>query len=265
VAQDDEGQQLRSVLGVLGDVVQWESRIGSAQAAPQNGSDLAADDASLHPYQVSHAAWAAISAAVSHLGVLRDSLFTQTAPARVTTRVHTHGQAALVRCALETASRAVWLLEPEDRQVRLLRRLQQEWDESREIEEVRRVMGEPAKSKADRFERLSPLAQQAGVDPAAITERAVYTTIVRAAGRYLDIDPAVTVVIWKACSSLAHGDYRGQFAYLTKEILGEASPGVAQVQVTGNVLLLNAGVYAAVGMTRTAFDLYAKRSGVPAP
>lgn len=124
---------------------------------------------------------------------------------------------------------------------------------------------EPAKSKAERFERLSPVAQQAGIDPAAIKEGTEYTTIVRAAGQHLDIDPAVTVVIWKACSSLAHGEARGQVAYLTEEILGEASPGVAQVQVTGNVSLLTAGAYAAVGMTRTAFDLYAKRSGVPAP
>jgi len=72
-------------------------------------------------------------------------------------------------------------------------------------------------------------------------------------------------VIWKACSSLAHGDYRGQFAYLTKEILSEASPGVAHVKVSGNILLLTTGVHASVGMTRIAFDLYAKRSSVPAP
>jgi len=253
------------VLGVLGDVAQWESWIGSPQAAPQDGSDLAADDVSLHPYQVSHAAWAAITAAVSHLGVLRDSLFTQPSPSEVRARVSPHGQAALVRCALETASRAVWLLEPDDRQVRLVRRLQQEWDESREIEEVRRMISGSAKSKAERFERLSPLAQQAGVDPAAIKKGAEYTTIVRAAGQHLNIDPAVTVVIWKACSSLAHGDYRGQFAYLTKEVLSEASPGVAQVQVSGNILLLTTGAHVAVGMTKTAFDLYAKRSGVPAP
>jgi hypothetical protein len=121
-------------------------------------------------------------------------------------------------------------------------------------------MGEPAKSKADRFALLSPLAQQAGIDPAAIKEAAEYTTIVRAAGQHIDIDPAVTVVIWKACSSLAHGEARGQIAYLTKEILGESSPGVAQVQVTGNLLLLTAGVHAAIGMTKTALDLYARMS-----
>jgi hypothetical protein len=264
VTQDDEDRQLQSVFRALGAVAQWERLTGgSGPSAPADGSDLAADDASLHPYQMSHAAWAAISAAVSHLGVLRDSLFTRPSPTEVRARLHTHGQAALVRCALETASRAVWLLESDDRQARLVRRLQQEWGESREIEEVRRVMGESAKSKADRFDRLSPLAQQAGVDPAAIKERAEYTTIVSAASQHIDIDPAVTVVIWKACSSLAHGEARGQIAYLTKEILGEASPDVAQVQVTGNLLLLTTGVHAAVGITKTAFDLYAKRSGVP--
>jgi hypothetical protein len=264
VTPDEEGRQLRSVLGVLGVVARWESRTGSSgQQAPRDGSDLAKDDISLHPYRVSDAGWAAISAAVSHLGVLRDSLFTQTGPVAFTARLHTHGQLTLVRGALETASRAVWLLEPDDRQDRLLRRLQQEWDESRQLEEVRREMGEPAKSKAERSNQLSPLAEQAGVDPAAIKEKADYTTILRVAGRHIDIDPAATVVIWKACSSLAHGEVRGQLAYLTKEILGEASPGVSQVQVTANVVLLTTGVHAAVGMTKTALDLYVKRSGVP--
>jgi len=261
---DEESRQLRSVLGALGVVAQWESQTGSSgQPAPRDRSDLADDDSRLHPYQVSHAAWAAISAAVSHLGVLRDSLFTRTGPAKVTARLHTHGQLTLVRGALETASRAVWLLESDDHQVRLLRRLQQEWTETHQLEEVRRVMGEPAKTKADRFAALSPLTQQAGVDPPEIKRAPDYTTIVGGAGRHIAFGPAVTVVIWKACSSLAHGEVRGQLAYLTKEILGEASPSVAQVQVTPNIMLLTAGVHAAVGMTKTALDLYAKRSGVP--
>ena len=184
--------------------------------------------------------------------------------AAFTARLHTHGQFTLVRGALENASHAVWLLEPDDRQRRLLRRLQQESAETRQLEEVRREMGQPAKTKADRFAQLAPLAQRVGVDPAAIKKAPDYTTIVRAAGRHSAFGPARTVVIWKACSSLAHGEVRGQLAYLTKEILGEPSPGVAQARVTANVLLLTAGVHAAVGMTKTAFDLYAKQSGMPA-
>jgi hypothetical protein len=90
-----------------------------------------------------------------------------------------------------------------------------------------------------------------------------YTTIMRAAGGHLPVGPAVTVVIWKACSSLAHGEARGQLIYLTKEVVGQSSFGVALARVTSIVLLLTTGVGAATAMTKIALDLYAKRSGTP--
>jgi hypothetical protein len=37
---------------------------------------------------------------------------------------------------------------------------------------------------------------------------------------------------------------------------------VALTKVTGNVLLLNTGVLVSMGITKTALDLYAKRSGM---
>lgn len=262
---DDEDKQLQSILRGLSVVAEWEKVTGvSGPSKPRAGSDLAADDASVHPYEVSHAAWAAITAAVSHLGCLRDSLFIETSRDAFQARIHTHGQFMLVRGGLETASHAVWLLESDDRKVRLLRRLQGDYAETRQVDEVKRVMGLPTGTKASRFADLSPLAQQAGIDPNEIKKTPDYTTIVRAAGQHIGIDPAVTVVIWKACSSLAHGEVRGQIAYLSKEVLGEVSPGVAMARVTANVLLLTTGVHAAVAMTRTALDLHAKRSGLPA-
>jgi hypothetical protein len=264
VTQDDEDRQLQSVFRALGTVAQWERLTGgSGPAAPADGSDLAADDTSVHPHQVSHAAWAAISAAVSHLGCLRDSLFTRTGPAAFEARLHTHAQFTLVRAALENASHAVWLLESDDREVRRLRRLQQEWAESRQFDEVNREIGAPITGKDSRFAQLSPVARQAGVGPEKIKKTPDYTTIMRAAGRHIAAGPAMTVVIWKACSSLAHGEARGQLIYLTKEVLGQSSPGAALVRVTSNVLLLTAGVVAAVAMTKMALDFYAKRSGIP--
>ena len=262
----DEDQQLRSIFRALGVVDEWESLTGgsvpSGKWRIEPGSDLAEDDQQSHPYEVSHAAWAALSAGVSHLACLRDSLFAQTGPASFQARLHTHGQFTLVRGALENASRAVWLLEPDDRKVRLLRRFQQEWAEARQLDEVAREMGKPTKGKAERLAKLSPLAQNANIDPDLIKKGPDYTTIVRAAGRHPRSGPAVAVVLWKACSSLAHGEVRGQINYLTKEVLGESAPGVALTKVTGNVLLLNTGVLVSMGITKTALDLYAKRSGM---
>ncbi len=246
VTQDDEDRQLRSLLRALGVVGEWEGLTGgpapSGAWRPEDDSDLAGDDRDAHPYAVSHAAWAAITAAVSHLACLRDSLFVKTGPAAFEARLHTHGQFTLVRGAVENASRAVWLLERDDREVRLLRRLQQEWAEVRDMEKVRQEIGAPlVKSMDVRFAELSALAQRVNVDPSGIKKTPDYTTIVRAAGRHVASGPVVAVVSWKACSSLAHGKVRGPLAYLTREVLGESSPGVALARVTSNVLLLDAG------------------------
>jgi len=269
VTQDDEDRQLRSLLSALDVVGEWEGLTGgpapSGAWRPGEGSDLAGDDTSTHPYGVSHAAWAAILAAVSHLGCLRDSLFVRTGPDAFEARLHTHGQFALVRGALEDASRAVWLLEPDDREVRLLRRLQQEWAEVRDMEKVRQETGSPlVKSMDVRFAELSALAQRANFDPKVIKKTPDYTTIVRAAGRHVTSGPAMAVVIWKACSAIAHGELRGMLAYLTREVLGESSPGVALARVTSNILLLDVGVRAAIETTKAGFDLYVRRSRAPA-
>jgi hypothetical protein len=249
VTQDDEDRQLRSLLGALGVVSDWENLTGGSAPSgawrPEDNSDLAEDDRGAHPYGVSHAAWAAITATVSHLGCLRDSLFVQKGPGAFEVRLHTHGQFTLVRGALDNASRAVWLLEPDDREVRLRRRLQQDWAEVRNLEKVREEIGTPpAKTMDDRFAELCVLAQRASIDPNVIKKTPDYTTIVRAAGRHVASGPNRTVVIWKACSSLAHGEIRGQLAYLTRDVFAESSPGVALARVTSNVLLLDAGVRA---------------------
>jgi hypothetical protein len=97
----DEDWQLRSLFSALGVVGEWEGLTGGPAPSgtwhPGDDSDLAGDDRAAHPYEVSHAAWAAITAAVSHLGCLRDSLFVQTGPAAFEARLHTYGQFTLVR------------------------------------------------------------------------------------------------------------------------------------------------------------------------
>jgi hypothetical protein len=45
---------------------------------------------------------------------------------------------------------------------------------------------------------------------------------------------------------------------MSKEVLGEPSPGVSLARVTSNVLLLDAGVVAAVATTEVALDFYSE-------
>jgi len=124
------------------------------------------------------------------------------------------------------------------------------------------LAGQPApRSKAERLAELAELARSANIDPREINERPGYATMVGVAGKYVLCDPDVPVVIWKACSALAHGEMVGLLAYLDKDIVGEAGPGVALARVTASVPLLRAGVRAAVMTTKLAHDFYARRSG----
>lgn len=76
-------------------VDKWLDRTGSPAPPPDPNSPLAADDAALDPYQLSHAAWAALSTAVDHMRALRSLI----ADAHV---VHLYAPFTLLRAALET-------------------------------------------------------------------------------------------------------------------------------------------------------------------
>lgn len=266
----DEDRQLHALREALEVVPEWVSLTGSPTGMhePLPGSALAYDDRRANPYQVSHAAWVAMLAAVSHLACLRDSLFHWTDSEHVEAMIHTHGQASLVRGALENASRAVWILEPDSAYERLLRRLRQEWAESEAQASVRQLIGEPVKSKNDRLKKLTDLLpptttdeEQVKAKQKAIKAKPDYTTIVKLAGEHVRLGSTRQLVVWKACSALAHGDLRGTLGYTSVDVVGEQSPGIALAQVTGNVTLLTTGSLMAVETMRVALKLYGKRAG----
>jgi hypothetical protein len=125
----DEQQDLRRLLGLLERTKPWEDLTGNPSDAwqAQAGSALAGDDAKTDPYQVSHAAWHALTVAVDHLHCLRNSLVADSDGDDLSMRIHTqpttHGQSSLVRGAIENGARAVWLLGPTTRLIRVKRRL----------------------------------------------------------------------------------------------------------------------------------------------
>ena len=263
----DEERQIRELLQALDVVPEWLTLTSSLQPRLVPGSDLAYDDGRAHPYEVSYAAWAAMLAAVSHLACLRDSLFRWTGPDRVNAKIHTHGPFSLVRGALENASRVVWMLEPNDSDERLLRRLELEWKESGAQDAVRQLMGSPVKSKADRLEELVDLLPPATTDPdeiklkqKAIKANPGYATIVEADGKYLRSGSSPPKLVWQACSALAHGDYRGTLSYSDREVLAGQSPGIMLALITANVLLLTRGTQLAIETMQVAWRLYNRRA-----
>ncbi len=259
MAQDAEARQLREIAEALHKARQWDDLFAGpsdwTQVIP--GSDLSGDDRATSPYQVSQAA------AVSHLQGLREILGVPKDPADFEMLLHTHAEFTLARGAFENASGVVWLLESDDRQERVLRRLRQVWAEMKDLDKVRELADLPApRPRAERLAELEALAQAASISPRALSERPGYATAVRAAGKYiLRRDPDTAEVIWKACSSIAHGETLGLYAYSARDVVGEVSPGVGLMRLTASVPLLRAAVMAAVATMPVARRLYARRAG----
>ena len=67
------------------------------------------------------------------------------------------------------------------------------------------------------------------------------------------------MVVWKACSSLAHGDIGGTLRLTDKEAVATAE-GVMTVRITGSILLLFWCAGSAVAVTAAAFRLYRQRA-----
>ena len=156
MAQDAEARQLREIAEALHKARQWDDLFTGpsdwTQVIP--GSDLSGDDRATSPYQVSHAACNFMLAAVSHLQGLREILGVPKDPADFEMLLHTHAEFTLARGALENASGVVWLLESDDRQERVLRRLRQVWAEMKDLDKVRELADMPApRPRAERRPR----------------------------------------------------------------------------------------------------------------
>jgi hypothetical protein len=263
----DEDQQLRDLIDALRVVPDWVRLTSGLQPRLVPGSELAYDDRRAGNYQLSHAAWNAMLAAVSHLACLRDSLFRSTSPDRVEARIDIHGHAALVRGAVENASRVVWMLEPGDSDERLLRRLGMQWSESDSQASVRKLMGLPVKTRDERLRELTDLLPPATTDPdqvkskrKAIKANSRYSSMVEAAGKHLPSGSSRQEFVWRTCSALAHGDFLGTLGYTDRKVLGEVSPGVMLANVSASVPLLTTGSQMAIGTMQEAWKLYARRT-----
>ncbi len=80
-------------------------------------------------------------------------------------------------------------------------------------------------------------------------------------GRFCSERATLAFVIWKACSSIVHGELRGMIAYLKHRPVGATAAGMQLHQVEGNVDLVVTGGLVAIATTRRAFELYRMRAG----
>lgn len=249
----------------LGRVERWHQltseRPDSWQVDPR--SALAGDDAKTDPYQVSHAAWHALTVAVDHLDCLKSSLLRDLNGEQAEVRIHTHAQSSLLRGAIENAARAVWLVGPKDRLTRISRRLALQAKETKDSFRLRALVQQPAAQTLEqRLQRLTHLLIAAGTQPEqtkTALKAPAYSDIVRGAGDLTPLGADVAQVVWSGCSALAHGDGFGTLAMLDRQIMA-SSQDVALVRVTGSISGLYWCTVTATIMIEHGFGLYQTRA-----
>ncbi|MFG3497931.1 hypothetical protein [Streptomyces sp. NPDC047928] len=228
----------------------------------QSGSALALDDARTAPFQVSHSARHALTVAVDHMHCLRTSLFSEGSEG-VSARVHTHAQYSLLRGVIENAARAVWLLAPDFRQLRIERRLALQAKEVKSSTRMHERLGvTPARSEVERLDELKGLLIASGTPTTAIKQALsapTYTDIVKCAGEHTPLGETLAETVWSACSSLAHGDITGTLGVLPREIVA-MEQSVSVVRITGGVETMHYMAFVAVAILDHGFMLYRRRS-----
>ena len=138
------------------------------------GSQIAADNACMGPYQLAHVVALVLSHATDDLEVLRE--YTVRGSEDDFT-VHTRPYAAypLLRAAMENACTALWLMLPANREERVRRRFRLWITDGAHQDEVAKLMGHPnPRSKAKRRADVEPLAATQGISMGSLDKRVRY-------------------------------------------------------------------------------------------
>lgn len=265
---DDEQEQrdLRVLKESLAAVDSWLAR-GSAPdwAATNPRSSLAGDDKKADPFQVSHAVASAMRVAVDHADALRRLMegCGTCNPGRMNFGLNSYY--SLLRGAMENAARAAWLLAPEGRPERILRRLRLQADNVRNSDKLAQAMDTTmSKPREVRLDRVREIAVRAGLDAQHAVERLSNVDIVRAAGAYVGGDDAArhTEVLWRACSGAAHGDVWAGLSMHDKNVV-DRDDNVATVQMTASTHLLVTVTSETFTVIETAHRLFDLRNLSP--
>lgn len=250
---------------------------------PRAGSDLQADDVATSPFSTSHLVGHCLSTSVDHLRGVRTLLSTADDPNLI--RLPYAAQYPPLRAAIECGALAVWLLAPEDRQVRVERTLQAVWedilqddrmviamvmprttDPREDVSHKNKVLRENSKFVRGRKNRARAIAADAGVDK-AILERGLpgYGPIVEEAARSTTVDPAHSLGMWRLVSGLTHPSASRSLAMSEVELFDDDLnvDGVSKGRITASPAVVNTAIEAALMFHNTALDLAAERGKNP--
>ncbi len=180
----------------------WE---GPPAHAAEHGSALAGDDKHSRPYHVSHVAWLSIGHAIDNLVALR-TLTVQGHGNEITVASRPFAAYPSVRAALENACSAIWLIGPESRDDRLMRRFRQLLTDAANRDKAVQLIDPHAEPSDNRRAEVRRLIDARGLSIEACKKSVSFSEVVRGAHTIMGLDEAKGEAIWRMLSGLTHGD-----------------------------------------------------------
>ncbi|MFD1722271.1 hypothetical protein [Amnibacterium endophyticum] len=226
------------------------------------GSELALDDQSARPYQVSHLVGHCLALS---LDALLGAQFVLQDPADVNgVRLLMSAPFPLLRTAMEAGALAMWVLMPDARDQRLERLFRARWDdivsddnlalaftEFRDSDSREDVAGKNRLRRENtKHVRRRKAALRGAMDATSITRAAVelglpgFGPLMAQTAPSLGIDPNHAHGLWRTVSGLTHPSASRSILASSVEYQHSSEPGVSRAFLTARPSLLNSAVEA---------------------
>lgn len=232
----------------------------------QPGSSLALDDARLSGYPLSNYAFGQLQVAFGCFDSLRRMIISESPSGSVSMVTNPHGPYALIRNAMDTAALARWLLVPENRKLRLRRRIMAEMDElAKSLACRKESQGRWLDWESRRRERMQQVADAADIGLVKVKDLKLppMTRILTDLQRGYHGTELSWLATWQLCSGHAHGKLWALLASNDLEVQdGSATEIGAQYRMTVDYRVLCLFLERGIDLVNNAAQLYRRAATV---
>lgn len=222
------------------------------------GSVLWLDDRVTRPYQSSHAINYLILTAIDHLHCLKTAM--QDAESQ-----HIFAPFTLMRSAIEAASTALWLLNPNDRKTRVTRSLKLEYNNMTMLGRAYETMGvDAAETTTARLALLRSAIERAGIRSDVIMgSYPAVQNIIKNATQEAGLSPVI-LAAWQLSSGSAHGKtWAGAHTATFTETDGSSTEEVLSGVLMSDEISIVRVLFAALSVLNRSLRLQAQRGRRP--
>lgn len=213
-------------------------------------SQLAKDDASTSPYQVSHCARWCLNAGVDHLHALKSLVIDGGL-------IHASAPYSLVRGALENFGAGVWILHSQQRTVRIKRGLH--WWAKNFKDQDKATSGLISHTPLEpKIAKLVSLAEAAHCNSMTIKNGYTSTSVMQYADKHSSASNPY--LVWQICSGFAHGRPWANLAMNEMQMHPGSEDGVALVGFNSDHKRILSVTMPAMHLLEDLVRLYQQRS-----